>query len=304
MATAMILVVAMVSCFTGIESTPKITAEHVKREHIVENADNKLLASVTQEPVGVWQPGKAFYVTDSKIALALTLMPSTERLAKGDTLRYVGAKDVTSVLGKPVAEIEFEGPRGMRATYRADHSIESLASLKGVTIPFAVELSIVEKADRVLRGRELYVLTSEWCTDSLTPRRGRKFVPVKVLGARPANETFPIALTLADVTAQPVDTFSLMLSIGDGIAATRPIGSLLSTTNPRAIHPEISDANWTAIIAGQVREGMTRPECKLSLGRPANVERRPGYSTLAEIWMYDNGKRLIFEDGLLKAVTR
>lgn len=46
---------------------------------------------------------------------------------------------------------------------------------------------------------------------------------------------------------------------------------------------------------------MTRDEARLALGAPANIDRRPGYSFMREIWTYENGIFLIFEDGLLKS---
>lgn len=52
---------------------------------------------------------------------------------------------------------------------------------------------------------------------------------------------------------------------------------------------------------GTVTEDMTRDECRLSLGAPDNIDRRAGYSVLREVWSYENGRYLIFEDGLLRS---
>ena len=67
-------VLLMTGCFTGIESTPKITANDVKKERAVQTPEDSYLNNITYESLEAWQPGKLFYVTDDKISL--TLEPS------------------------------------------------------------------------------------------------------------------------------------------------------------------------------------------------------------------------------------
>jgi hypothetical protein len=57
---------------------------------------------------------------------------------------------------------------------------------------------------------------------------------------------------------------------------------------------------WDNIIHGRVALDMTRSECRLSLGAPKTVDTRPGYSGVRELWVYENGAYLVFEDGLLR----
>ena len=45
--------------------------------------------------------------------------------------------------------------------------------------------------------------------------------------------------------------------------------------------------------------GMTKAECKLSLGNPDEVKKIPTYSGLREQWIYNSGAYLFFVDGLL-----
>ena len=80
----------------------------------------------------------------------------------------------------------------------------------------------------------------------------------------------------------------------------RDFGSLFTTENLRERHKDITDANWARITNCQVVEGMTKEECKLSLGTPKQVKQRPTYDGLNEIWYYDGGSFLLFADGLLK----
>ncbi len=60
---------SMSGCFTGIESTPKITASDVKREKVAVTEEDRYLDNVRHAPLDKWHEGKLFYVTDDKINL-------------------------------------------------------------------------------------------------------------------------------------------------------------------------------------------------------------------------------------------
>lgn len=294
---AAILTAATVgSCFTGIESTPKITSADVKNAKLSGNDEDGYLDSAASENISVWRPGKEFIVADSRIGLAMALSPVGTRLEPGDTLRFARVDDVTSIMGKPVAEFVFAGPGGSTAVYNAEASVAELQRMDGVRVPFTVELSRVQAVRNKMSGKEYYTLTSDWNDMNRKPRRGRKFVRVKAIDVQPGNESYPVYVTLTQAT----DTFTMMMSLGNGLADARRFSTLLSINDPRGRYPAISDANWVLIQNGRVAEGMTRNEVRLSLGKPDNVERRPGYSVLQEIWTYADGRFLLFEDGLLK----
>lgn len=287
-------------CFTGIESTPKITDDDVKRMTRAESHGIDYLSDVKPQNIGEWDEGKLFVATDSKVALALNISPAGTAIQRGDTLRFKKAADVTSILGKPAAEIVFSGPAGSEAVYRSDASLEELKRLDGVRLPFMIELSVVDGARKAMVGKELWVTTSDWLDKNLHPRRGRKFVNVKIIEAIPGTDVAPVAVYATELTKAPADTFALLLSVTDEISSTRRFTSQFSTTNPHLRYPAITDGMWAMICNGNVADGMTREEVRLSLGRPVSVNRRAGYSTLSEIWTYENGRYLVFEDGLLK----
>ena len=50
---------------------------------------------------------------------------------------------------------------------------------------------------------------------------------------------------------------------------------------------------------GQIRNGMTKEECRLSLGSPKEVNKGHNYSSTLELWQYTDGVYLQFQDGLL-----
>ena len=46
---------------------------------------------------------------------------------------------------------------------------------------------------------------------------------------------------------------------------------------------------------------MTRDQCRMAIGSPAEVKRRTDNNYLIEIWTYENGHYLMFKDGILSA---
>ena len=51
----------------------------------------------------------------------------------------------------------------------------------------------------------------------------------------------------------------------------------------------MDDAVWEMICAGKVREGMTKEECRLSLGNPDDVDSGHDWNSTLDIWRYENG---------------
>ncbi|MDE5920617.1 MAG: hypothetical protein K2G82_03250, partial [Paramuribaculum sp.] len=65
--------------------------------------------------------------------------------------------------------------------------------------------------------------------------------------------------------------------------------------------PDTPDAVWNNIINSRVATDMTRDQCRLAIGSPAEVKRRTDNNYLIEIWTYENGHYLIFKDGMLNS---
>jgi hypothetical protein len=56
---------------------------------------------------------------------------------------------------------------------------------------------------------------------------------------------------------------------------------------------------WQNITRSRVAQDMTREECRLALGSPNSVQRRNAITAIQELWLYENGIYLTFEDGIL-----
>lgn len=284
-------------CFTGIESTPKITANDVKRENIVERREDTYLSDILPQPLPQWTKGKEFYVSDDKFSLLL--QPSQSAIAPhaGDRIFYESEREITDIKGDRLLELTFVDGKGSQLVYRHSQSEDESMKAPSIKIPFLIEMSVVDAVKKRLTGNRYFVTTSAWYDTEGKSRTGRKYVPVTVTDVQPGNSYYSAILCLDDENGKP---FKFFLSVGDDLKALRHFGAMFSLDDPRKSYPQITDENWRNIINGRVAENMTRDECRLALGSPATVDRRAGYSSLREVWTYENGIYLIFEDGLLK----
>lgn len=282
-------------CFTGVESTPKITASDVKKENVTITPEQTFLTDIKGEAPSAWESGKRFFVTDDRIS-QLTSMQRDESL-EGKYITLKEIRNVNSITGEAMAEIVFTTPNGKEMVYRPDIPANELPKRNDIEIPFTIEESVVNEVANRLTGKTYYIVTPIWYDTSNQSQRERKFVPVTIKEVKPGNTVYPILLVLEDENHKP---FHLFLSVGSDLKAPRGFNNLFSFGNPREKYPTITDKVWDNIIHGKVALDMTREECRLSLGQPAQVDRRHGYGYQYEIWMYENGIYLIFEDGLLR----
>ncbi|MDE6612922.1 MAG: hypothetical protein K2K22_10225, partial [Muribaculaceae bacterium] len=86
---ALMLSPLLQSCFTGVESTPRINADDVRRQRASgTSAEALFLADIAPEAPSQWRRGKAFKVVNDRIALIFTSSSdNTERLA-GHTIYF------------------------------------------------------------------------------------------------------------------------------------------------------------------------------------------------------------------------
>lgn len=294
------------SCFTGVESTPKITYKDVKENRADLPAPETALAATFVAPAfSDWQKGKRFYVTSDRISLVLSAdTPSSAVFpAEGSEIIYDGTRTVTDLTGNSIVEILFTLPDSSEIlAYRTNATEDELASRKKVEIPFTIDLDLVAKVRSALVGKDLFVKTPLWFTPDGRAVEGRKFVKVRVADVLPANEVYPFRVLFTDDLGA---THSVFMSADNGSRwAPREFAAIFSFTDPHLEYPRISDEMWGYIIRNRVKEGMTKPEARLSLGNPSSIDRGHDHSSAYERWNYTNGIYLIFEDGLLSGFNR
>lgn len=296
------LAISLGGCFTGIESTPRITAGDVRKHNAsaAPATTDSLLAAALPQPPAMWQRGKGWYVTDNRISRLFADAHGAADSLAGSILRLDAIRAATSLTGYTVTDISFVTGSGATLHYRIDTPPARLLAGQGIGIPFTVEASVVSAADSLLRGRRLYITTPAWLDTGGHGRRGLRHVPVQVLGVRPGDSVYPLAVLFRPGTADS-DTAMVLVNAPGDRAATRPCDRMFSAVNPRLRWPHITDATWQLITRSQVAAGMTPDECRLALGAPAHIDKYPTHAGMAERWTYGDGVYLLFDDGLLSS---
>lgn len=288
----------LTGCFTGVESTPKITARDVKRQNAVVTPEMKFAADIKGEPVADWIPGKQFVVTEGRISYALTPMPVAERLVPGDTLTYLGMRPTPSMTDVDDTLILLSAPGGDTLTYRVQAPVGDVSARPTVEIPFTIEVSLVQSAARLLEGNTYYITTPVWFNADGDNIAGRKLIPVHIDSVRAGNSNYPLSVHFTDPASGTASR--VFMSAGTGRSATRNFDTLFALTDPRLRYRDIKDDVWDCITRSTVKTEMTREECRLSLGNPREIIR----GHYLERWAYDNGLILIFDDGYLQRIGR
>ncbi len=294
---AVIMTITLGGCFTGVEYTPKVTHNDVRKERIVTTPEDTFLADVADEALREWKPGKRFRITDHKIRLIFGATASVRDSLGGRTLIFDEAREAPSITGTSVTDIVFTIDSCRSLIYRINRPLSTLMEQKALSIPFTIQESLVDDARKLIDGKRLYILTRTWRDDSDNSMNGRQFVAVTVDSVTPGNDIYPIKVSFTDDQGKSARIF---LHPGSRTHTPRSFPALFSFTNPRLKYPTINDKAWENIINGRVALDMTREECRLALGAPREVDRGADNSFVREVWLYENGIYLVFEDGLLK----
>lgn len=297
------------SCFTGIESTPRIedsVADRTSRS--VSSREQSFLSDIAPLPPAQWEPGRTYRVADSRISL-IFLPPSdgTDTLV-GHDIVYDGRRAATSLTGEDATDLTFHSTDGRRFVYRVP-ALDSLRfdTLAALDIPFTIDLDLVGRLDSRLRGKKLFIRTPAWYFadgDRAASPTGLRHIEVNIDSVVPGTANFPaaVAFTVVDPELRQRTgsrPHMVLMSVGSSKAASRNFDTLFSFDNPRKAYPTIEAATWELIMASRVKAGMTREECRLALGSPTEVLRTPSYGGMRERWSYSDGVFLIFDDGLL-----
>ncbi len=298
--TALLSVATLNSCFTGVESTPRITADDVRHAGVESSSEQLFAACIAPERPAAWKRGKQWLVDDNKMGIIFN-PPVTDSL-KGQVLTLEELSAAPTVIGVDAVELRFSAPDGRVYSYLPGVPWNDLQSRRSLDIPFAVELSPVAKADSLMRGNTYYIKSPLWCDVDGRSTGGLRHIPVTVTAVLPGTSRLPLKVEFS-VEDDPEPHY-VLLTYGDGPSATRNFDKYFSFKNPRLQYPRITDENWQRIIHSQVAIGMTRDECRLALGTPGALRRGATDAAQVEHWTYDDGVYLIFEDGILTRFRR
>ena len=290
---------ALQGCFTGIESTPRITAGEVRRQDAARlTPEMQFLATVAPQPPAQWQRGKQFHVADNRFAKLFPYTDSRADSLEGTAITYIGMQEAPSLTGEGATTIILTTAKADTLMYRVDASPATIASRTRLEIPFTIELDPVQAADSLMRGHIYYISTPLWRRTDGRSCPGKRHIPVRILGVEPGPDGIYPAAVIFSPADTPSDTAMVAMSLA-GPRAPRNFASLFSFTNPRDAYPHITDEVWELIIHSRVATSMTRDECLLALGAPGRTEQIPTRAGMVERWSYGDGIYLIFEDGIL-----
>lgn len=290
---------SLTSCFTGIESTPRITDRDVRRNTPVVDKEADFAATLLPQPVGSWTEGHRFLVTDGKLSLLFEKEP---KLIPGDVLIFMNLSPEISITGDTISVLSFckYGGEVSAGTMRYKVGVPPRALSTSFSIPLTVDLDMVDDARRKLLGNKYYIISSLRVDSTLTPTAaGRRYVPVTVDDVVPGNADYPLRLDITDDTGAQS---SVAMTVGTSRSATRNFDKIFEIDNPRLRYPAITDATWNNIVNSRAVPGMTLDECHLALGSPRDIRKWHNGGSFFEGWTYDNGRYYIFEDGLLSVV--
>lgn len=291
-----VVILAMLqSCFTGIEGTGKIKLTKNDITASAPTAEDRILTSIKPEVINDWKEGRGFIVADEKLSI-LVENPSNVPLNLGDTIRYMGAIPKTGIDGGLKTSLKFEKDGG-EINYIIDKPLEMAGSnVKATDLPMLLDIESIEEAKRLLVGKTVWTKTALWYDGEMEFKKGRKFEEVKITDILPGNSFFPIIIEFISTKGEHG---RLMLNLGASGNESRSFSKLFSLKNPKDKYKNITPENWEAIQTETLRLGMTKEECKLSKGNPADVDMGHDYSNAMEIWYYPNGSYLRFSDGIL-----
>ena len=288
------------SCFTGIEGTKKISLTKGERKALLPSEEEEFFRPVTGVPLSEWEAGREFIAPDNRAILifdqeGLEADPDAAAL-EGKILRFAGTDSKLAPDGSMNTVLLFTlGDRTYRYNTGKTRQ-EALTNVKSDQIPMLIDLRMVEAARSLLVGKKLWTRSPLWYDERGERFTGRKYVPVTVRNVTPGTVAFPMKVEFTDKDGR---TAWAMMNFGYSSKESRSFANLFMLSDLREKYPEIEDEVWDLICSGRVKAGMTKIECKLSLGNPTEVDQGHDYTQTLDLWHYSDGAVLWFEDGLL-----
>ncbi|MDE6756554.1 MAG: hypothetical protein K2J66_05365, partial [Muribaculaceae bacterium] len=142
---------SLTSCFTGIESTPRITVKEVERNVASANPEAEMAARLYPEAATSWKQGRRFLATDPKISLIFEKEPAVK---PGEILVFDRLSAERSITGDTISVLTFhrEAEAGTQETLRYKVGVAPGSLSEFFTLPMSVDLATVENARRLLTG--------------------------------------------------------------------------------------------------------------------------------------------------------
>ena len=299
------LSVFLSGCFTGIESTKKISLSREDRKNSVLSAEEKFMTGIMPSPLKEWESGKSFIVSDDRAMVVLQpeagLVSSPPSSIKGEVLKFHGVESKINPAGVITVALLFSDGKYIYSYDTGKEFDSAMEEVLSDQVPMLIDVDMVEQARDLLMNHKLWTRTNLWYDDKDNRIDGLKYVSVTVVDVTPGNMLFPLKLRIKKEDGGEAFVF---MNFGNSDTESRSFHNLFSLTDITRHYPGIDADTWGYISRGKVREGMTKEEVKLALGNPTDLNSGHDYSQTLDIWSYDNGIVLWFEDGRLVKIRQ
>lgn len=288
------------SCSTGIESTKKIRMTKEDVRLMTKSPEQKFAESIQGSLLSEWKPGKEFMAMSDRTLLIFEPNSLTEdnpeMNIKGKKLSYVGLDSHLSPDLKEECVIVFtDGVRQLR--YRTGKPTSTaLSEIDSSKLPLISDIALIDQWREKTVGSTFWTKNNLWYDEAGERKNGLKFARVKVTDAVASTGDFPIWIKIAGPDGM---TGFLPMNYTSDIHDSRNFAAIFYLSDPKDKYPNIPVEHWELIQHGRVGEGMTKEECKLSIGNPDEVRSGHNRSQTMDIWQYSDGTYLMFTDGLL-----
>lgn len=304
--TTILAIWGLTSCFTGVESTPRITQKDVKKQNVVDIPEKHILENIDNQTPADWKKGKRFYISDNRVQRAAWRIEPLEMADSliGRTASIVSIDTVPTLTDNNEVELTLKvmengtSDEDIYLTFRTGMTLAQWLETPKFSLPHAIDMDVVDGAAKRLNGNTYYILSGRRLGINDTDTVGTKYQKVVVRSVEPASESTPLKIIFTDDEGHIA---SVLITIGTAPTSYRNFETLFSLEDPRLKYKQITDENWELIRHGKITYGMTKDECRLALGNPESKSQFPTTAGMVERWVYPGGVSLQFEDGLLSS---
>lgn len=295
-----IITLIMPSCSTGIESTKKIRMNKEDMKLMVKSDEQVFASEIKGTPLSTWEKGKPFIALSERtpyIFQPYGIDPSnSDETFKGKILRYSGTESMTTPGLSEECAILFSDGKNNYRYLTGKTTKEAMSDIDSSKLPLLSDVALIEEWKQKIIGKTLWTKTNLWEDETGNRISGLKFTKVKIVDVIPSTGDFPMKAKI--LTHQGDEAYIQMNYTADS-HDSRNFAAIFYLNDPKIKYPNISDENWVLIQNGKVGIGMTKEECKLSLGNPDELNAGHSAFQTMDIWQYTNGTYLMFTDGLL-----
>ena len=264
-------------------------------------SEEKFFSGITGIPLAEWNNGKKFIASDDRALLifqpqGLGQNDENPTSIKGEHLSFIGVESKMNAAGDLTVVLVFGDGHNLYAYDTGKEFDSAMVQVLSSEIPMMIDEDMVLDARKLLVGKQLWTKSSLWYNSTGDRIDGKKYVPVTITDVAPGSMVFPLNVRFTDENGNQAFMF---MNFGNSDTESRAFHNLFSLSDIRKHYPSIRPETWEFISSGKVTVGMTKEECRLALGNPSEVNSGHDYSQTLDIWNYEDGTLLWFEDGRL-----